>query len=468
MTSVCAAVILRSGMVLLARRAPGRKGAGKWEFPGGRIEPGESPAAALKRELKEELNIEAEVGPELARSRHAGEHGSIELIAFLVPRFTGEIALADHDRLAWTEASKLLTFDLLPADRPIAEVVQSHRRRRRYKGKNPRRFEEKYKELDPRRWPEAAEKAKARGSTPAGAHVPVMLKEVLSALEPLEGAAVLDCTLGWGGHAEALSRRVGPSGTVIGLDRDLEELARAESRLRSLGLSMIVRHADYADALGVLEDLQVPGVDALLADLGVSSMQLDRPERGLSFKADGPLDMRMDRSRGKTAADWLASATEREIAEALERYGQEPDARAVAASLASLAARDRSPKTTRELASAVSQAKGLGPGRVLKKDAFSSHPAARTFQALRIVVNGEHESLRRLLEDLPSLVRRGGRAAVITFHSGEEALVARVLREQAARGKWVSPPDEPLRPSPDEVRANPRSRSARLWRVVRA
>ena len=465
MVSVCTAIILRSGKVLLARRGPDRKHAGKWEFPGGRIEEGETPAAALARELRREFGIEAAVGGQAARARHVCDSGEVELIALLVPKFSGELKPACHDRLAWVEARRLLEYDLTPAGMATAEIVAAHRRRKRYRGTHPRRFAEKYKEL--RADPDEMTKAKARGSTPAGAHLPVMLDEVIEALEPLAGAIVLDCTLGWGGHAAELARRAGPRGSVIGLDRDGEELARTEERLRELGVRVVARPSDYALALRVLQGLGLGGVDALLADLGVSSMQLDRPERGMSFKADGPLDMRMDRSRGKTAADWLAGASEREIADALDRYGDEPDAGRIAAALAGLAARGRSPKTTGELAAAVSAAKDLGAGRFLKKDAFSAHPAARTFQALRIVVNSEREALAQLLRDLPRLVRSGGRAAFLTFHSGEEKLVEDVLSAQAAAGLWRAPLDPPRKPSPEEVRENPRARSARLWRAVR-
>ncbi|TBR21204.1 16S rRNA (cytosine(1402)-N(4))-methyltransferase, partial [bacterium] len=303
MITVCAGVILRSGGVLLARRGPGKRHAGQWEFPGGRVEPGETPAEALRRELREELGLEAEVGAELIRTRHVYDYGEIELVAFLVPKFTGTPILKDHDQTAWVTARDVVRYDLVPADVPVAEAVAAHRRRDRYGGTHPKTFSQKYKELAAD--PAAVEKAKARGSTPAGTHLPVMLREVLEAMGPLAGAAVLDCTLGWGGHAAELARR---AAAVVALDRDGEELARTEARLRSLGLEVVAKKSDYAGASAVLRELGLVGVDALLADLGVSSMQLDRPERGMSFKSDGPLDMRMDRSRGQTAAQWLAEA----------------------------------------------------------------------------------------------------------------------------------------------------------------
>ena len=466
MIPVCAGVILSSGKVLLARRAPGRRHAGLWEFPGGRVEPGETPSAALARELKEELGIDAVVGPELARAVHAYDFGEIELIAFLVPKFAGAPKLTDHDEIAWVEAKRLLEYDLAPADVPIARVVASHKRRGRYTGTHPKAFAEKYKELGGD--PDAIAKAVARGSTPAGAHLPIMVAEVLDALSPLLGARILDCTLGSGGHAERLSRAAGAEGRVVGLDRDAEELALAEKRLRERGAPVIARHARYDRASGVLADLGMDGVDALFADLGVSSMQLDRPERGMSFKNDGPLDMRMDRSQGPTAAQWLAAADPALIADVLTRYGDEPDARAVAETLVALRAQGRSPRTTSELASAVGVAKGLGPDRFRKKDASAKHPAARVFQALRIAVNEEREALTGLLRDLPRLVRPGGRAVFLTFHSGEEGLVREMLAAQAAAGVWSAAPEAPRRASPEEIRENPRARSARLWRVVRS
>ncbi|OGS41593.1 MAG: 16S rRNA (cytosine(1402)-N(4))-methyltransferase, partial [Elusimicrobia bacterium RIFOXYD12_FULL_66_9] len=248
MTAACAAVVLRSGMALLALRA------GKWEFPEGAIAAGETPAAAACRILREAFGIEAAVGSELMRV--TGAEG--ERIAVLVTGFTGELKPARHDTTLWVEARRLLEKDLAPSTLPIAEVVAAHRRRSRYKGTHPRSFGEKYKELEGD--PEAMAKAAARGSTPAGAHISIMVPEVLASLAPLAGATVLDCTLGWGGHAAELARLAGPAGTVIGLDRDGEELARTEARLRGQGLKITARRSDYAGAAQVLDSLGIPAV----------------------------------------------------------------------------------------------------------------------------------------------------------------------------------------------------------------
>ncbi len=452
-----ACVVLRSGMALLVRHPPGSPHAGKWGFPGGTVAAGETPAKAAARHMREQFGIDAAVGPEVARSiRDDGE-----ILGLLVPQYSGDLKPVVHDRILWVESRRVLEHELVAIDVPIAEVVTAHRRRDRYKGTHPRTFSEKYKEL--REDPEALAQAKSRGSTPAGLHVPIMVSEVLDSLSPLSGATILDCTLGSGGHAEHLFRAAQPHGRVIGLDRDAEELTRTKRRLTERGVAIVARHSNYADARTVLDGLALDGVDALFADLGVSSMQLDRPERGMSFKNSGALDMRMDRSSGSTVAQWLTTASQSEISEVLSRYGDEPDADKIAAHLVALAAEGRTPKTTLELAAAVTAVKGLGEERAVKKNAFSKHPAARMFQALRIAINSEHESLRRLLEDLPRLLRPGGRASFLTFHSGEEGLVREALTSQLDAGIWRSPLSSPRPPSVEEIRENPRARSARLW-----
>jgi len=450
MAANCVVVLLRSGSVLLARR-----GDGAWEFPWGALLDGETPESAAARILNAEFGILPGPAKELAR---AGDR-----VGILVSGFAGALKPVGDEEVAWVESRRVLERELSPVCRPIAEVVALHRRRSRYSGTHPRSFDEKYKELSGD--PDAMAKAAARGSTPAGAHLSIMVPEISAALAPLAGATALDCTLGWGGHAAALARA---GAKVIGLDRDGEELARTQARLAAAELDVTARQSDYAGARGVLKSLDIVAVDALLADLGVSSMQLDRPERGMSFKNDGPLDMRMDRSRGATAAEWIESATRAQIVDALVRYGDEPDAEKIAAELRARVDRRRAPKTTAELVDAVAAAKGLTPDQMRKKDAFAKHPAARVFQALRIVVNSERESLLALLEDLPRLLRSGGRVALLTFHSGEEKLVQAALDAQANAGLWRAPLPAPRKASAEEVRLNPRARSARLWTAVRA
>ncbi len=341
-------------------------------------------------------------------------------------------------------------------------------RRKRYRGTHPRHFEERYKELDPDRFPDEQAKVVERGDTPAGTHLPVMLDEVVVALRPAAGEVVLDGTLGRGGHARVLAERVGPSGLVIGLDRDAEELARTVERFGKEGIAIRAHHLDFAGAARALAAEERAGVDCVLVDLGVSSMQIDRPDRGFSFKTDGPLDMRMDRSKGHTAAEWLVSVDETELVRVLRVHGDEPAARDIAAAI--VARRDAGPRiaTTRDLAGVVLRAQGIDPRRFRQETAFQRHPAARTFQALRIVVNHEDESLAQLLRDLPWLLLPGGRAALIAFHSGEDTRIAESLSKGLAAGLYAAISETPALASAEERRRNPRSRSARLRWAVRA
>ena len=209
------------------------------------------------------------------------------------------------------------------------------------------------------------------------------------------------------------------------------------------------------------------GIDALLVDLGVSSMQLDNPSRGFSMKHDGPLDMRMDRSRGVTADEWLSTVKEEELGEALSRWGDEPDAARVAAAIKEAYEVGSGPKGCQDLARIILRAKGLGPKstwreRGGRKSAFDQHPAQRVFQAIRMAVNREEENLKQLLRILPYVLLPGGRAVILTFHSGEDRLVERAFREGLADGRYIMAPDEPIRPASEEIRSNPRARSAKL------
>jgi 16S rRNA (cytosine1402-N4)-methyltransferase len=331
-------------------------------------------------------------------------------------------------------------------------------RRKRYAGTHPRRFEERYKELEAARFPEQAAKIRAQGRTPAGTHVPVMLAEVLKALEPQNWQTFLDCTLGYGGHAQAIAPLVA---RTIALDLDAEEQARSVERLKALGIAISAHHTNFAGIAKVLKAENLQCVDLLLADLGVSSMQLDRSERGFSYKNSGPLDMRMDRSRGQTAAQLLAALSEKEIATILRELGDEPHADKIATAL-----KAEPPKSANDLTVLVLRTKGMAP-RHRQKSAADTHPAARVFQALRMAVNRETENLEALLRNLPYVLNPGGRAAIITFHSGEEKRVREAIEAGQAAGLYEKADTAGEGPSPDEIHNNARARSAKLFCVQR-
>ncbi len=343
----------------------------------------------------------------------------------------------------------------------------AHQRRPRYFGTHPRHFAQKYKELRPEDYPEEFAKVRAQGRTPAGSHVPVLLAETIGAIAPKPGEIGVDGTLGRGGHASALAAAVLPDGFVIGLDLDAEELARTTALLETRGLPIRPRHGNFAGIGKALAAEDVASVDFMLADLGVSSMQLDRPERGFSFKHDAPLDLRLDRSRGRSAAEYLAATDAATLAAALARHGDVPDAESLAEELVGRMAAGRPIKKTTELAEIVLRRRGFDPKTYKQEHAFASHPAAAVFQALRVVVNREHENLAALLRDLPWLLKPGGRVALITFHSGEDEAAEQAFSAGLAAGVYAEV-RAAIAPTKDEIFSNPRARSARLRSAVRA
>jgi 16S rRNA (cytosine1402-N4)-methyltransferase len=310
--------------------------------------------------------------------------------------------------------------------------------------------------------------ANAEGIGPVGAaHVPVMVAEVVAWLRPRPDALLVDATVGLGGHAAALLAAA-PSGRLLGLDRDSDALARTRERLATDAARVILRHVAFADLAAILEEVGWPGADAVLLDLGVSSLQLDDPERGFSFGSMGPLDMRMDRSAAPSAAAIVNEAAEPDLARMIAEYGEERRARAVARAIV----RARPLATTADLAHVVR--------RVVGRTARGIDPATRTFQAIRIAVNDELGALDRFLADGWRVLRPGGRLAVLAYHSLEDRRVKAAFRRWAA--SCICPPGtprcvcgwhptvrlltrRPLRPSTEEIRRNPRARSARL-RVV--
>jgi 16S rRNA (cytosine1402-N4)-methyltransferase len=306
-------------------------------------------------------------------------------------------------------------------------------------------------------------------STPAGQHRPVVLDEVLQALAPSPGGVVVDCTTGWAGHACELLRRVGPTGRLIALDLDPENLDVARQRLSEVGFPFSVHHMNFAGLAGVLSTEGIAAVDAVLADLGMSSMQVDDAGRGFSYARDGPLDMRMDRTRGRPASEVLAGLSPHDLAQALRELGDEPEAERLAPAIVEAARAGRLPRTG-DLARLIQQTLGAPSRWKLhpRPGKWNLHPAARTFQALRILVNRELANLEQLLRILPGVLRPGGRAAIISFHSGEDRLVKASFRDGLRRGVYDAIADDPLRAGSQERLANPRSRSAKLRWARRA
>ena len=383
------------------------------------------------------------------------------LAAFVVPALAG----AASEPPALGQARK-------PQPAEAGTPSPPHRRRPRYSGKNPRRFEEKYKEHDPTRYADAVAKVLASGKTPAGTHRPIMVAEILEVLAPKPGELAVDCTLGYGGHAQAILPRLQPGGRLIGLDADPVELPKTEARLRALGFGPEVFTAHRSNFAGLPQVLQraasfqptdlfelcgqdarstFGGADLILADLGVSSMQIDDPARGFSVKLDGPLDMRMNPQRGQPAAALLQKLKPDALAILLEENADEPSAAVLAPALAG-----KTLSTTKALAAAIRAALP----RLNKED--SDLTVRRVFQALRIAVNDEFSALDTLLRRLPGCLNPGGRMAILTFHSGEDRRVKKAFEAGLHSGCYADIAREVIRPSLAERSANPRSAAAKL------
>jgi len=335
-----------------------------------------------------------------------------------------------------------------------------HRRRVRYGGKNPRRFEDKYKELDPQKYPETVAKVLASGKTPAGTHVPILVAEVLEVLRPQLGNTAVDCTVGYGGHAREILRRILPGGRMVALDADPIELGRTSSRFLEEGFGdkeIAFCRSNFAGIAKVLAERGIEAADFIFADLGVSSMQIDTPSRGFSVKHEGPLDMRMNPGKGASASEFLTRIKPDKLAELLMENADEPNAARLGSALAG-----RKIETTLGLSRAVGAA-------LPDLDVVEGEKAVRrVFQALRIAVNDEFSALDMFLRQLPGVLKPGGRVAVLTFHSGEDRRVKKAFQTGLRNGSYADVARDVLRASADECRANPRASSAKLRWAVRA
>jgi len=289
-------------------------------------------------------------------------------------------------------------------------------------------------------------------------HIPVLLDDVLRVIKPEPGQTIVDCTLGLGGHASELLRRIRPGGKLIGLDFDPANIELARAKLEDIGGDFSLHHSNFAAIDKVLATEGLERADSILADVGVASPQIDDPARGFSYRRHGPLDMRMDPTRGQPASALLNRMSEKELAAALLELGDETDAPQIARLI--VERRERSPiTTTAELTAIVCEARDF----TLQRAAGAKlHPAARTFQALRMLVNRELANLQRLLDIAPALLKPGGVIAIISFHSGEDRLVKQSFRDRRRAGRFQEIADDPIIATPEESTTNPRSRSAKL------
>jgi 16S rRNA (cytosine1402-N4)-methyltransferase len=344
-----------------------------------------------------------------------------------------------------------------------------HKRRIRYSGTHPRQFHEKYKELQPERYSNDIKKIIERGQTPAGMHRPICVDEVIKFLAPQPGNTGLDATLGYGGHAQVILERILPGGRLFGIDVDPVELPLTEARLRNCGYDenvLVVRRLNFAGASRLLAEAG-EGFDFVLADLGVSSMQIDNPARGFTFKSDGPLDLRLNPNKGRPASALLASTDENSLAGIFLENSDEPHAYAIARSIK---AQKEPVATTMCLAEIIkktleTEIRGVS---ATGRQEETKKTQQRIFQALRIAVNDEFGVLDLFLEQLQLFLKPGGRVVIMSFHSGEDRRVKKSFQAGFRNGIYKSIAPDPIRPSPEERHGNPRSASAKLRWAVRA
>lgn len=344
---------------------------------------------------------------------------------------------------------------------------QTHKRRVRYSGTHPKKFSEKYKEHNPKKYGDTIEKVISKGSTPAGMHISIMVQEILDFLKIQPGENGLDATLGYGGHTSKMLECLKGSGHITALDVDPIESVKTTERLRNLGHGedvLTVKHINFANIDEVAAEQGK--FDFVLADLGVSSMQIDNPERGFTYKEEGPLDLRMNPRKGISAAERLKEVNVFELQQMLEDYSDEPYAKEIAREILNRRKRGNAIETTIDLKNAVEAALKMIPEKERKEAVKKT--CARTFQALRIDVNREFEVLYQFMDKLPDVLAPGGRVVILTFHSGEDRLVKQAFKEGARAGIYSDVARDVIRPSKEECVRNPRAKSTKMRWAIRA
>lgn len=344
---------------------------------------------------------------------------------------------------------------------------QKHTRRVRYKGTHPRNYKEKYKELQPEKYADTVAKVISKGSTPAGMHLSICVNEILEFLQIQPGQKGLDATLGYGGHTKEMLKCLGNQGHLYALDVDPIELVKTKERLQRLGYGpeiLTIRQMNFADIDQIAAE--AGPFDFVLADLGVSSMQIDNPDRGFSYKTEGPLDLRLNPERGITAAERLKTIGLEELQGMLLENSDEPYAEEIAKAIVSERKKGNKIETTKRLREVIEYALRFVPEAEQKETVKKS--CQRTFQALRIDVNNEFEVLYAFLEKLPNVLAKGGRVAILTFHSGEDRLVKKSLKRFRNEGVYREISTEVIRPSAEECNRNSRARSTKMRWAIKA
>lgn len=345
------------------------------------------------------------------------------------------------------------------------EEQQKHRRRVRYSGTHPKNYKEKYKELHPEKYPDTVARVIQKGSTPAGMHISICVKEILEFLQIKPGQIGLDTTLGYGGHTLEMMKCLESKGHMYALDVDAIEMEKTKDRLGKLGYGpeiLTIRQLNFAKIDEIAEE--AGPFDFVLADLGVSSMQIDNPDRGFSYKTEGPLDLRLNPQKGISAAERLKHITQKELQGMLVENSDEPYADLISRAVVSKIKKGEVIDTTTKLREVIEEALEFLPDAEKKETVKKT--CQRTFQALRIDVNSEFEVLYEFLEKLPNVLAKGGRAAILTFHSGEDRLVKKSFKRFLREGVYQEISTDVIRPSAEECRMNSRARSTKMrWAI---